>query len=91
MPARFEIIEGQVTQVVQIGHGKQALPDLLAHLSLAADADVQATKLRVSNRNIEPDVSQPMAFWAVGVSQVAIWLRGRLRLSVRCNRCIRLR
>lgn len=80
-PARFEGLEGEVAELIQVAEGVQALADLFADLGPTAGADLQAAKARVTDGNIGAQIAQPVAVRAVGVAE---------EISARCGRRARL-
>ena len=49
-PARLKILEGEVLQIIQVADRKQALVDLLGDLTMAAGANLQPAKIRMTDR-----------------------------------------
>ena len=81
--ARLEVFEGQVAQLFQVAEGEQAPVHLLADLALTAGADLQLAEIGMTEGQIDAQVAQAAAVWAVRITGQA-GIPGRvLGLSVR--------
>jgi len=74
--AHFKTLKAQVAQFLQVAEREQALTHLVRDIPVAALADLDATKIRMPEREIAAQVAYTAA-------QRAVWVAGKVRTNDR--------